>query len=77
MTRSEFLRKFEAILDPPPESPLSGSELFADLAWDSLTVLSFMALVNKEFRVTLPPEKVFACQKVNDLMDLVADRLEP
>jgi acyl carrier protein len=77
MTRREFLRKFEAILDAPPEAPLSGIEFFADLAWDSLTVLSCIALINKEFHVTLPTEEIFACQKVNDLIDLVADRLEP
>ncbi len=77
MTRSDFLRKFETVLDRPPATPLSGSETCADLGWDSLAVLTYIAMVHRELGVTLAPEKIYACQTVSDLVELVADRLEP
>jgi acyl carrier protein len=77
MTRTEFLRKFESLLEVPPEAgSLAGTELCADIeGWDSLAMLSFIALLDKEFGIKVPPAKIPQCQTVNDLVDLVGDRL--
>ena len=79
MTRNQFLRSIEGILESPLEpGTLTGEELCSDLdGWDSLAVLSYIALVNKEFGITLPAQSIFACKKMNEVIDLVEDQLEP
>jgi acyl carrier protein len=78
MTRSEFLRKFEGLLEIPPEpGSLTGAEPCADIeGWDSLAMLSYIAMLDKDFGLKVAPQKVFKCQTVNDLVDLVAERLD-
>ncbi len=79
MSRTEFLREFESMLEVPPEpGSLTGAEPCADLeGWDSLAMLSFIALLDKEFEIKVPPAKISECQTVNDLVDLVGVRLSP
>jgi acyl carrier protein len=73
MTRTDLLLAFENSLEEPPEAgSLKGDELCADLdGWNSLAVLSFISVINKEYGVTLPPAKILACQKVDDVIDVV------
>ena len=77
MTRSELLRQIEGLLEVPrAEGALTGDEVCSDLeGWDSLAVLSFLSLLDRELRVVVPPARVYACRRVNDLVELVADRL--
>jgi len=39
-------------------------------------VLSFIAMVNREYGLTLEVEKIYACKSVDELAALVADQLE-
>jgi len=76
MTREELLLQFESSLEEPPApGTLRGDELCADLdGWNSLAVLVFISVVNKEYGITLPPKKIFTCMQVNDVIDLVLDQ---
>jgi len=76
MKKDSFLTLFENTLSPPPETPLCGRELCSDLeGWDSMGVLSFIAMVNREYGLTLEVEKIYACKSVDELAALVADQL--
>lgn len=77
MTRSEFLNHLEAMLETDPGS-LTGGEACADLDnWDSLAVLSYMALLDREFKLKVPWEQVQTCRTVDDLVALAGDRVTP
>jgi acyl carrier protein len=67
MTRTEFLHALEIILKTPKGS-LRGEETLAELAtWDSLAVISFLALADREMDVGFPPHELDNCKTPNDL----------
>jgi acyl carrier protein len=70
MTKQEFYRSFESILEMPSGS-ISGSELLDGMsAWDSLAALSFIAFADSELKVRVPIERLTECKTVFDLVDL-------
>ena len=75
MTRDDFLKEIETILEASPGT-LTGTEELSSLEmWDSLAVLSFIALVDDEFEINVPGKTVNGCKTVNDLIQIVADKL--
>ena len=73
MTQQEFLVKVSEMLEVEPA--LSGAEALSDLeVWDSLAVMSYMALVDAECGIVLAPKDIGACRTVNDLVALVYER---
>jgi acyl carrier protein len=71
MTRQKALRLVEETLDLEPHS-LTGAEKLADLqAWDSLSTLGFIAMVDHELGLPLAGNRVKRCQTVNDLLALM------
>jgi len=75
MTREELLRKVEALANRDPGS-LDGSESLGELdEWDSLAVLSVIALFDKELKVVVPASKVNDAKTVDDVLSLVGDKL--
>jgi len=70
MNRNEFLAEFQAIVELPPGS-LNGGELLSDLEqWDSLAMMSFIALVGEKCGVALSPRQFLNCQTVDELLAL-------
>jgi acyl carrier protein len=68
MNHDEFLSEFQEILELPPGS-LQGSEPLSDLEqWDSLAMMSFIALASEKCGVTLSPRQLLGCQTVDDLL---------
>ena len=50
------------------DGTLSGDQALAGLEnWDSLAVLKFMAVVDKRLGIALKPNKLIACETVEDL----------
>jgi acyl carrier protein len=45
--------------------------LLADIAWDSLAVVSFIAAADEKFGKTIAPRKLAACVSVRDLAALI------
>jgi acyl carrier protein len=70
MKKEEFLKLMDETLGLEPGT-LAGPEALRDFgAWDSLAVVSFMALADKHYHVTLPPRQIMACTTVADLLNL-------
>lgn len=77
MNRSEFLLQLDSVIEAAPGT-LKGDENLVDLsAWDSLAVLSFIAMVDDKFKMPLAGKDIAACQSVADLALLLGDRITP
>lgn len=73
MSRQDFLTSLHELLELDLGT-LTGAEALQGLeAWNSLAVISFIAMVDEEFGVTLSAEKLRACQTVDDLVALLGD----
>ena len=71
MTEQEFLWMLDELLEEELGA-LAGHELLVDLdAWESLTVIEFLALVDENFGVVLNPKDIAECETVQDLLNLV------
>lgn len=71
MTEQEFLWMLDELLEEEPGT-LVGSERLVDLdAWESLTVIEFLALVDENFGVVLNPKDIAGCETIQDLLHLV------
>jgi acyl carrier protein len=68
MTHEDFLSEFQKILELPAGS-LKGDERLSDIEqWDSLAMMSFIALASEKCGVTLSPRQLLGCQTVDDLL---------
>ncbi len=70
MTREEFLRQFEEILDLPG-GQLGGGEKLEDLEqWNSFAMVTFIGLVDEHCGRTVSPRQFVNCSTVNDILQL-------
>lgn len=70
MDRKEFLLALDEMLELD-EGTLTGTEILDELeAWDSLAVISFIALVDEHFNVVVEGEKLASATTVADLLAL-------
>ena len=75
MTKQEFLREIDALMEFDPGS-LQGDEVLASIPeWDSMRVLSFIVLVEEQLHVVIDGSSVAKAKTVNDLLGLVAGHL--
>lgn len=73
MTRSEFLAELDAMLELDVGT-LTGAEALDDIdSWDSLAVISFIALVDEKFNTVVAGEDLAKAKTIDDLLALVAD----
>lgn len=71
MTRAEFYGLLDEITEAAPGT-VKGTEALRDLAgWDSLALVSFIAVVDERFGVTLSASKLQKCETVGDLVALL------
>jgi acyl carrier protein len=66
--------KFLVLLDEAfelPEGTLKGPELVEDFGnWDSLRMMSVIALVDEHYNITLSPRQFLKCNTIDDLLEL-------
>ena len=75
MTKAEFLRKVESITEVEAGT-LDGSEVLRDLdGWDSLAVMSALAMLDKHFGIKVSAERIYHCKTVAALADLTGGRV--
>jgi acyl carrier protein len=75
MTKQDFLKRFEDILELDAGS-LKGDEPLMSLdGWDSLAVVTFIAMVDENFETALSPAKIAKSQTVADLISLLGDKI--
>jgi acyl carrier protein len=73
MKKAEFLFKIEEITET---KGLDGTEDLQQIeGWNSLTALTFIALVDKHFQLNLSGDSIARCKTVDDLIALVGDRV--
>ena len=75
MKRNDFLLLLDELLELEPAT-LKGPEALDNVeGWNSLAVISFMALVEEHLGVSLAPQQIVKCQTVNDLVGSLGDRI--
>lgn len=72
----KFLKELEEILDAEKGSfnPEDNFKEFED--WDSLTLLSLMALLKEEYGVILPRQDFDKANTINELYNIVQEKLQ-
>ena len=75
MTKQEFLKLIEEMLEADPGS-LSGDEPLETLIWDSLAVVSFIALADEHLGVAVSPQALAEATTLADVLALVDSRLD-
>jgi acyl carrier protein len=76
MTYNDALGLLETALNEPPGTITKTTELKSLGSWDSVGILSVMALVDSSVGVVLAPEQLAKSTTAGDLLDLIRDRLE-
>jgi len=75
MTKQEFLRQLEDIMELDANT-LQGGETLKDLdSWDSLASLSFIAFADERFNLSVSGNQVASAKTVDDLAALLGDRI--
>lgn len=75
MEKNEFLLSLDELLELEPGT-VKGSDTLDSLdGWNSLAVISFMALVDERFGITLQPRQIAGCSTIADLVGLLGDRI--
>lgn len=77
MKKSEFLALIDDILEEPAGTVRPDQALEELPDWDSLAMVSFIAVVNGQFGLTLQAEKLTNAKSVADLLALVQNHIEP
>ncbi|GEM47599.1 acyl carrier protein [Deinococcus cellulosilyticus] len=74
MNKNEFFALLEEILETEPGSLKDDTDL-QSVGWDSLADVSFIAAVDNKFGMTLDPNQLSKSQTVQDLLNLVGDKV--
>jgi acyl carrier protein len=73
MEKNVLLRSLDEVLELEPGT-LKGDETLESLdGWNSLAVISFIALADESCGVSLQPSKIANCQTVADLIALLGN----
>ena len=75
MTRSELLEEIRETLQRDEDISLS-MKLRDIEEWDSLAFISTLSLYDQLFHINVTTGQLENCKTVNDLVELVADRLD-
>jgi acyl carrier protein len=75
MTKQEFLKNFEALLELDSGTLRDDQELASLSAWDSLAVIGFIAMMDEHFGLSFSSQKINEAKSVRDLMALAGDRI--
>ena len=75
MNKQEFYRLIDQIIESP-SGTIKGDEALCEIpAWDSLSVVAFLAAYDKQFGSPPSPVALVACRTVADLVALAGDKL--
>jgi acyl carrier protein len=71
MDRQNFLPLLDEVLELAPGT-LKGPEKLEDLEnWNSMAMVSFVALADEHFNYTVSPRQFVNCETVDDLLNLI------
>lgn len=75
MNKREFLNNLEQVLEVPEGTLKGGERLITLEKWDSMAVVSFIAMADATFGVQVSPDKLAQCKTVDDLAILMGDKI--
>jgi acyl carrier protein len=75
MEMKAFLLLLDGLLELEPGTLRGDETLISIEGWDSLVVISFMALVDEHFGINLQPRKIVECSTLADLAGLLGNRI--
>ena len=73
MTKQDFLAELSGIVQLPAGMRLQEDTVIADY-WDSLAQIGVLAMLDKEFAVTLSMDELTTIRTVGDVMGLVRNK---
>jgi acyl carrier protein len=71
MENTEVYNQLAVLMETQIGSVHGDQELESLENWNSLTIISFMALADGEYGITLSPKSILECRTVKDLANLV------
>jgi acyl carrier protein len=72
MTIEDFIRNFEEAIEGLEEGTVRPETVFRDLPqWDSLAVLTTLAMADAEYEVSLSANELHECRTVTELFEKV------
>lgn len=75
MNKQEFIILLEGIVEAEPGT-ITGNELIELIpGWDSLAIVSFIAMIDESLGITLSPKKIADAKSVDDLIALIDNKL--
>jgi acyl carrier protein len=73
MNKTEFCRNLDELLELEAGT-IKGSDVLAGLeGWDSLAVISFIAMADEKYGVSIPARRIAECHSVDDLAAAIAE----
>lgn len=75
MPLDAFLRLLEEALEREPHS-LAGSEALEEIEWGSLSVITFLAVVDEQLNIQLNAKQVNECRTLPQLLELLGSDLQ-
>ena len=75
MTPAEFHLELDNILELNPGTIQGGEALESLSAWDSLAVLSFIAMVDEKLKTQVSGKDIANCATVSDIAALLGDKI--
>jgi acyl carrier protein len=73
MDKNIFYKRLDEMLEVAPGTIQGSVELAGLEAWDSLAVMSFIAMIDSQYQISLPAVAIIACRTVDDLATLVEE----
>jgi len=70
--KETFFNEFANLLDIE-RSNLSENTLFNDLEWDSMAVISTIALIDEIFDIVISGDELLNCSSISDVFSLLND----
>lgn len=75
MNKTVFLQKLDEVMSQP-RGTIRGDESLESLkGWDSVALMSFIALLDEEFSIRVTGKQVMQCRTVGELVALAGDKV--
>lgn len=75
MNKTVFLQKLDEVMSHP-RGTIKGDESLESLkGWDSVALMSFIALLDEELSIRVTGKQVMQCRTVGDLVALAGDKV--
>jgi acyl carrier protein len=75
MTKSQFLNEIDAIIEADPGTTAMDDQLESLTGWDSMAIISFIAMVDEKLACTLNIDQLVSCKTVGDLASLCVGKV--